>query len=538
MTQYDSKSIDRCDEYTAKKRNIEGIFLKLQNIPELDITEYQKELQSIINDVNNDPSLSNNMISFDMQLMYEGFAYKPYLDRLDNLLKKLEENILPFYELYLLYSSINLQLSQVTCENIGEIIKQAKQLLDAINTLYTHNQEGKNQIISKAYQSIYNVILYEEIFERTDILDYLNYLNIPVNKESIGRLLSFDLQKLDAHDLINKELLVLNTEGLGYDYLTSDIIKQVSIKTVGQTNSEYQERRRNAISSLTAKIQKLIQKKEHLLSNQSNINSELRSLYIQNSQLILRALSLIMIPIITYNAGRAIGKSASEKITEYKTITRTIDLKTGKIIGEPQEVYDDKETTYVATILKYSPWRKNPTGIGYISNVTAYEYNAPVDVSEDYHITMDDITGNVTEKYTFVDSKDTLDTSDSMTEPTLVATETFQDKNINRPSSRYIIPGAITGTVLGLAISVFLFLNRKIGFKATVAKFENLNYTINQYKLNQQEIKNALIKMQEEALQLQDEYDEVIKHYGTLEEQLEIPNMNQFKVNRTRIFKK
>ena len=50
--------------------------------------------------------------------------------------------------------------------------------------------------------------------------------------------------------------------------------------------------------------------------------------------------SAILIPIITFNAGKSIGKVTSDKITEYKTITRTIDLNSGKIIGDSYEIYD------------------------------------------------------------------------------------------------------------------------------------------------------------------------------------------------------
>ena len=62
--------------------------------------------------------------------------------------------------------------------------------------------------------------------------------------------------------------------------------------------------------------------------------------------------SLFIFPLTTLLTGNIIGKNVSNRITEYQTITRTIDLNTGEIIGEPNEVYDDEETTYVATIME------------------------------------------------------------------------------------------------------------------------------------------------------------------------------------------
>lgn len=74
--------------------------------------------------------------------------------------------------------------------------------------------------------------------------------------------------------------------------------------------------------------------------------------------LISKACSIVLVPIITISAGGLIGKAKSDKITEYKTITRTVDLNTGNVIGDISYEYDDKVTTYAATVLVCDPWRK------------------------------------------------------------------------------------------------------------------------------------------------------------------------------------
>ena len=103
--------------------------------------------------------------------------------------------------------------------------------------------------------------------------------------------------------------------------------------------------------------------------------------------------AFLLIPVIALGAGHALGTAASNKIDEYATITRNVNLETGAIVGEPNLVYDEQETTYVATITIYEPWRKNPTGYGYIRNATAYEYIVPADAGDDYHVTKEDIEG-------------------------------------------------------------------------------------------------------------------------------------------------
>ena len=86
-------------EYDSKVKNLEGMLTKLKGI--LDITKYQTELNQIINDVKNDPSLSKKMLYNNIQMDYEGFIYDNYSKRIDELTKKVETEAMPFYELYL-----------------------------------------------------------------------------------------------------------------------------------------------------------------------------------------------------------------------------------------------------------------------------------------------------------------------------------------------------------------------------------------------------------------------------------------------------
>lgn len=523
---YDSANLNRGrKKYEAKIKDIEGIFIKVKNI--LNITEYEGRLEQIKNAVNNDFSLANNMGSFNMQMDYEDMAMTPYINSLDELLNDLNSDLTPFYELYLLCTKINMLLKNITWENINEIIKSTKELIDSLKDLNTHGDLKKEKLLASAYQTIYSVILYEAIFNRNDTLTYINYLNIPVHRENIGRLLNNDLKKLNTSDLISEELKGIKEEGLGYDYLNEDTIKKVSIKTVGETNSEYQERKRNAIDDLTIKVNNILERKNHLTEDLTSINETIRNLHIKKGLVASKILALAMVPIITITAGNMIGKKASKKITEYQTITRTIDLKTNEVIDEPTIIYDDKETTYVATILIGGPWKANPTGVGYIQNVTAYEYKVPENIPDDYHINIDDLEGNLLKKYTYSTTKDTLEARDSITDSTVLVTETYQNKNENRPSTRFIIPFTIGGTCLGLFLDVLLILLGKLGFTETKRRLDKLNHEIANHKLTASEIKEELIQMKTEALNLQDEYNDIVKNFGNLNDEFIFHDINE-----------
>ena len=424
-------------DYDSKVKNLEGILNKIGVV--LDTSAYRRELDAIQEEVQNDPSLSKQMTFAGMQLEYEGFIYGNYSKRLDELTKKVEEEAMPYYELHLLSSKLEMLLEDVSGENIPEILMSAKTLLDSINSINTHNKEEKNKLIDKAYQVIYSVILYEEIFDRSELLNYLNSLNIPTNKENIGRLLEQDLKKMDKKDLLDEDLRTLRSEGLGYDYLNPDFIRKVSRKTVGEHNSEYQERKREAVAELKEEVLDLTRSSGRMVSAFQDSKNTISKLYVNKALLTSRILSMILVPVIAFSAGHAIGKNASEKIPMYKTITRTVNSETGEIVGEPTIVYDEAETTYVATVMEYGPWKKNPTGVGYVRNVTAYEYIAPENPEEGYHATSEDLAGNVREKYRYVEPNDILEEGDSTVDYTIFCFCFFLGSRIQEVSMSDII---------------------------------------------------------------------------------------------------
>lgn len=501
-------------KYDAAIKNINGIIEKIS--PLFDITEYKIKLNDIQNRIQNEDALKNKMLTNYMQLDYEDMIYDNYIKEIENLTKEIEEKYKSFYELYLLNAKINSQINNINGENISEILKDTINLINLVNNLNTHDIKEKKVLISEAYQTIYNILLYEEIFEREDILSYINYLNIPANKENIGRLLAKDIKTIDENELIMEDLRTIKTEGLGYDYLNSNIIKKISRNTVGESNSEYQERKKEAINDISMKIKNLTFIKNDELEKLKNNNNKIKKYKLTKVLLSAKILSLFLIPIITFSAGKGIGKTASNNITEYKTITRTIDLNTGSLIDSPEEVFDEHSTTYVATIIEYTPWRENQVGGGYIRNAIAYEYIVPDNISEDYHITSSDIENNIREKYRFVESKETLSELDSTTDNQIIVTETYQDKSVSRKSTKFIIPGELIGTTIGLAISTALVFLKIIGIDKTNEIFNGLNDEIKKYKLSNKEIQERLKVLKDEAINLEKEYNETVKKYGNI----------------------
>lgn len=514
-------------KYDAMVKNIEGIFNKINQL--FDISEYKKELDKIINDASNDSSFSNKMLYEGMQLDYESFIYDNYIKRLDDLQKKIENELMPLYETHLLISKINIEVKNISSDNIGDVIDQTLRLVSTINNLRNNLNDQEKELVKNAYQVIYNVILHEEIFERNDIFNYIMKLNNSSIKENIARLLARDLNKLSQEDLIDEDLKGINTEGLGYDYLTLDVIKKISLKTIGETNSEYQERKRVAILEVNKKNNRLITKRNALEEELKNNKGLIRNLKINKALLISKACSIVLVPVITISAGGLIGKAKSDKITEYKTITRTVDLNTGNVIGDISYEYDDKVTTYAATVLVCDPWRKNPVGEGYVRNVKAYDYvsssNTPFiattgDSQEGIHDTNRKVDSNIKFKYQYTEATDTLKIGENTTDKSTLVIETYQDKSDSRISTKYIIPFTIGGAVLGALLDVLAILLRVYDLNDIKRIMNRLNNQIESKNMNNECILEELNKLKDEALLIEDEYSSTARKYGMSVEKL------------------
>jgi len=513
MSQILSTGFKRFD---AEVKNLEGILNKTS--PILDVSSYQESLDEIKRGTSVDEDFNKVMPLSGMQVAYEDMLYDKYAKEIENLTTKANEELLPFYKIHALTVKINEQIKDISGDNIGDILNNTRLLIDAINSINSSDKDDKKKLVDDAYRAIYQVLLYEELFDRSDILSYIKYLNLAINKENLGRLLSDDLKKLDRQALLSADLKNMAVEGLGYDYLTEEFIKKVSRVTIGEDNSEYRRKRKETFERLQSKITDLESRKASATSSLKELKKDKFKLYRNKGLLYTKLLSIAMVPIITISAGGLIGKASSDKINEYKTITRTIDLNTNEIVNEPKVVYDEHETTYVATITKYTPWRINPNGAGYIRNATSYEYITPKDVTSDYHITENDINENIREKYSFVEMKDTLEETDSLTDSTILVTETYQDKTDSKKSIKYILPFTIAGTILGIAADIAL-ISFGIYDKYDIQKLiDRLNSRIKDNNMQADEIKDALLDLKNEVLAMQDEYNEAIRKYGSLGE--------------------
>lgn len=528
------------ERFDALKKNLEGIFEKVKAMKKykIDITYYENKFEEFKKEFKlQDDFLQTTQMPFkEMQAEYEKFTLTECNKKLEALTYEFEDNVTPLYNVYLLFTNIENLMDQHS-DDIDEIIAKTRMLIDQINGISTHNKIDITQLIEKAYKVVYKVLKYEEIYNKHDILEFLQRKNLSTNRESLGRVIRSDINRqlqkgtLSRKD-IDDELIEHIEEGMGYDYLSPEFLNQLSENSLTDEHRVVFARKEEAVDDFDEDVIEFNREKTRAIESYVENKHNVRNMKLGRVGVRGKLLALLMTPIIASTAGYYIGKSMSDRIDEYSTTTRVVDLKKEEVVGEPTVVYDEKPTTYVATITIYQPWKKNPSGVGYIRNAVAYEYMVPEDVGEDYHVSIDDVQGNLREKYRFNEPKDVLSPDDSKTDTVVYLTETYQNKKDSRKSTKYIIPGAIIGGILGIGILVALHFLEIITLADISGELERLNNDIAAGKDRVGEIKERIEKLRERAKELSENKKKIEEKYGIKleEEDLDIPKYNQMKM--------
>ncbi len=511
------------ERFDALKKNLEGIFDKIHQMKEyqLDISYYEKKFEEFKKEFKlADDFLQSSKMPFEgMQKDYEAFTLGECNKKLEKLTMEFEENVTPIYNIYLLLTTIDLKLFDQSDDDIDDIVKQTILLINQINSIYSHNKIEVTRLLDKAYETIFNALLYEKVFNRQDILEYLKSKNLSTNRENLGKVLRDKVEELMRYgelskDEVDEEFIDHIDEGLGYDYLSDEFLGTMSRKILVSKHHSVNTRKQQMSEYMTGVIEGSNDEYTSLLNKLDESKKEVSKLRKTRATIAAKTAAIILIPFLSLGIGIGAGRAASNQIDEYATITRNVNLETGAIVGEPSKVYDERETTYVATITIYEPWKKNPTGVGYIRNATAYEYIVPQDVPEDYHVTKEEVEGNLREKYRFNEPKDQLGENDSMTDAVIIVTETYQDKSDTQKSSKYVVPFALVGFFLSSILEGVLLYTKGFSLTDFHDKRFNAYIDLRNGKQERAKIKQQLLDMKSKVLSIQADKKRIEEEYG------------------------
>ena len=400
-----------------------------------------------------DKKLKDTKMPFiEMQKDLEGFVLGELVKELQELTYEYQRDIDPLYKIYTLFTEVDNVINSKG--DVSRLIELTIMLIDHINSIDTHNSVEATNLINKAYETIFNAMQYEVIYNKDDIINYINTKNLDSNRENLGVIIRENIDKVNKDILTNDKIKHID-EGAGYDYVSKNIIKELSkenlsyiYEEIEETNKEKKEELTEEYEIVNLGIKELNDKKEYYSNKLKSINKKL---------LAARALvaSYIAVPTIMLSSGYAIGVNVSNKIDEYATVTREINLETKEVLSE-EKVYTDSKTSYVASITVYDAWKENPYGSGYIRDAVVYEYN---NENSNHNITREDIELNSKEKFRYSEVKEVLDENDSLTNATIIVTETYQNKNDSVKSKKYIIPAVLIAGFLSILSDLLLVIS-------------------------------------------------------------------------------
>ncbi len=462
------------EKFEELRKNLKGIFEKIHEMKnyEINIDYYEKALKKIEEDFDlEDGMLQASELLSDsfrrqhsgMSLDFEVNSLRSCNDALQRLTNDFNDNITPIYNVYHLFTAIDKDLVDYNNFNIeasSKIIDKLIELVDQINSFNTAGRVEVTKLVEKAYKTIYDGLLYEAVFGKHKVLNHIKEVNLDVNREYLGEIIRNETKELIqcgkiTSDEVSSEYLNNISEGPGYDFLSANFINILSNIRFGSLVARYKDVQQKERNSIELEYQKLQEDRKALKVLRTAQKLAIYKLNLGKAALRVKACSYLLVPLIAVGAGGLVGKMVSSNITEYATTTRKYDFETDTEIGTPVVEYDDRETSYVASVDVYEPWHEKPGG-GYIRNVTSYEFEATA-IEGKYHLTKDDIQNNLREIYTVSEVKNKLELGDSMTETSIIITETFQDKNDSQISTKYVWPFAIGSGVIALVVEALAF---------------------------------------------------------------------------------
>ncbi len=447
--------VDFHKEYLAKKISIERIFEDLKGLDivyESYIDEDYKEFNKIIDLVENVDGIKQYSLGYQKLLVLERELNKAYgglrIIRLSNL-------------------KINSLINNPIEEKYDEISTTTIQLIDKLAELSV-DLFKKTRLFDESYKTIYNVLLYESFINKSSVLDHIvNSKKYELIGENIAVYIQNGLAAISPEDTTNFKLAYAK-EGLGYNYLNKDVIKKISMSVLNDKYNEYQQRKQTALSYILKKADEISKEEQKLKDSREDSKKTIRSIRNQLNIIRLKFLALMMIPVLCVASSTVLGALASR---EKKTVTKTTNYLTNEQIGEEEIQYQFTHVGYQAEIMKYSPWRK--TEGGYERDVTKFDYNSDE--------SLDGLDISIEEAYAMAkgitvsfETKEVLDENDSMTEPEIIITETFvnkDDTNIN----------PLMTTLMAMLFICFAGVMDTVIYSAN-NDYEIFNAIFNQYK--------------------------------------------------------
>lgn len=516
---------------------IDNFYACLDKIDEMgdyvDITPYLNSFNSILDKLPEKKQIVSDTLNYNSSVnrenvreFIENLVYSSVNTDLIKLTSKLQDEVGPVYNTYKLMRRINELILDSKDANIEKIEEYTIKLLKELKRLRLYESETikVSELIKESYMTVFDTLLFEKTFGFNDILVYLKEDNDNYSREALSKILRSRVSRylkngeLEKNDLDDDYINHLE-EGIGYDFLSSDFLGKISKIRFNKLYEELNNEKKYDKNSLSSKIDFYNYNKRLLERNLLEINNVISDNKKKLLSTLLSASPIVLVPGVVLSLSALLGIRKSYNTPSYQTITRTVDLNTGKQIGNDFIVYDDVKTSYVATVMIYDPWVENKLGSGYTREVYAYEYSIPSNVLEDYHISIDDIESGEDRmklKYQYTEHKEELDLNDSMEKTGVQVIETFQNKENSKPTTKYLMFHLIRGSIISaisIAIGWVLLHNALYGLNR---RLNNIKYKIHDEETKVDDLVDQMLELNDERERLIHEIELYEKKYGDI----------------------
>ena len=398
--------------YEATVNMLENNFKELDGI--LDTSYFRSEFDSIISEVQELEDAKSLQV----------IEYSFYNNKLKEILVDMDNELLPFRDVYLLTKRVNEICSLMDENNYSENVEVINDLVDGVCHLDSDRKLDCKKIIDDAIEAIYNVLLIEAVYNQNKVFNKCISVKNYVLTCGITECVRKDQEAYHNIDIARIMLKHVN-DGKVRNYLTSEIIKRMSLEKYNQKSCEYNERRNSATSAYLERVDALKEEKENLDKEKKGNKEERFKIIKRITGVRAKMLSiLVVIPLL----GTLVGGYIGSLFKTTKCYIKTYNKDTKEQIGEVKEKYYLGVYKYKIEVTKYSPWRENGTN-GYKRDVEKWTY---YDNSSKESVDPDEILKSIKRTSLNHETKAVIRESDNTTTDEIIVEETISDDSDTR----------------------------------------------------------------------------------------------------------
>ena len=466
------------NDFTAYLDKLATVKSLLSSVNLIDVDYYISEVAGIEKDV-------HELIGKNRE---SDIDFEEYIQELDKISETINNDYqeLHLFELYV--ESVKEVANDITEDNYESILPRFKRLIEYIDNNKLLASNNKNDELTEANSLIYQGILNEAVFGKSEILNYVLSTKNSTLKQGINMLARKEIGKLSAEEKINLEL---NHRG---NFLNTESIKIIVSHVKWDKVNEYQNKRRSALMEVLNERDSLLKEKNRITSRLKEREQVRKRERREFNKSFAKFAAGIGVPVMIFAGSVVTGLSVGRYHKIYKKV---YNLETKKPVKDDTDYYNSGYYNYSVNLKKYTPWIKSDYSNSYIREVFEYDYTEKDD-NESFDANR--VLNEVTPKHS-VEMKYALSEDDKMEDNSIVVTFLDMDKTDSSPGIVASFGFPVVGILVALLTLPF-FLDHDCyepeELKACWEELKNVRVKIKGIKEEYANIGGKIVKLQRE----------------------------------------